>query len=154
MDFQCEIKEQVAQPTLSIRGRTPIDGLPQLLGESYGKIAGYLAELGEGPAGAPFAAYYNMDMQDLDVEIGFPVSKPLAGKGDIQASEVPGGKLAVAMHVGPYGDIAPAYDALFQFVKEQGYEPTGISYEFYLNDPEETPPEKLQTQIIFPLKEK
>ena len=152
MDFQCEIKDQNAQPTLSIRERTPIDGLPQLLGESYGKIAGYLAELGEQPAGAPFAAYYNMDMQDLDVEIGFSVTKPLDGKGDIQASEVPGGKLAIAMHVGRYGDIAPAYDALTQFVKENGYEPTGVSYEFYLNNPEETPQKLLQTQILFPLK--
>ena len=51
MDFQCEIKEQAEQPTLSIRTRTPIEGLPQLLSESYGKIAGYLAELGEEPSG-------------------------------------------------------------------------------------------------------
>ena len=152
MNFQCEIKEQAAQPTLSIRARTPIDGLPKLLGESYGKIAGYLAGLDEGPAGAPFAAYYNMDMQDLDVEIGFPVAKALKGKGEIQASEVPGGKLGIALHAGRYADIAPVYDALIQFVKEQGYEPTGISFEFYLNDPGETPQDQLQTQIAFPLK--
>ena len=152
MDFQCEIKDQAAQPSLSIRARTSVDGLPQLLGESYGKIAGYLAELGAQPAGAPFAAYYNMDMQDLDVEIGFPVAEPLVGKGDIQANEVPGGKLGFALHTGRYGDIAPAYDALIQFVKEQGYEPTGVAYEFYLNDPGETPQEQLQTQIVFPLK--
>jgi effector-binding domain-containing protein len=152
MDFRCEIREQDAQPTLSIRARTPITNLPSLLGESYDKIAGYLTELDEEPAGAPFAAYYNMDLQDLDVEIGFPVAKSLAGKDDIQANEVPGGKLGYALHTGRYGDIAPAYDALTQFVKEQGYEPTGVSYEFYLNDPEETPQERLQTQIIFPLK--
>jgi len=152
MDFRCEIREQVAQPTLSIRVRTPITNLPSLLGESYGKIAEYLAELGEEPAGAPFTAYYNMDLQDLDVEIGFPVAKFLDSKDDIQANEVPGGKVGYALHTGRYGVIAPAYDALTQFVKEQGYEPTGVSYEFYLNDPEETPQEKLQTQIIFPLR--
>jgi len=152
MDFHCEIKEQAAQPTLSIRKRTPIDGLPQLLGESYGKIAGYLAELGTQPDGAPFAAYYNMDMQDLDVEIGFPVTEPVPSKGDIQASQIPGGKLAIALHTGPYSDIGPAYDALTQFAKEQGCEPTGVSYEFYLNDPQETSPQDLKTQIIFLLK--
>jgi len=152
MDFQCEVREQGAQPTLSIRTRTPIDGLPGLLGESYGKIAGFLAELGEEPGGAPFAAFYNMDMQDLDVEIGFPVKKLLAGKDDIRASEVPGGKLGYALHTGRYGDIAPAYEALTQYVKERGYEPTGVSYEFYLNDPENTPQDELETQILFPLK--
>ena len=152
MNFRCEIKEQAAQPTLSVRAHTPIDGLPKLLGESYGKIAGYLAKLGEEPTGAPFAAYYNMDMQNLDVEIGFPVAKPLTGQGDIRASEVPGGKLGCALHTGQYSDIAPAYDALTQYVQEQGFEPVGVSYEFYLNDPGETPQEKLQTQIVFPLK--
>lgn len=152
MDFHCEIKEQAAQLTVSIRTRTPIDGLPQLLGESYGKIAGYLAESGEVPAGAPFAAFYNMDMQDLDVEIGFPVAKVMKGKDDIQTNEVPGGKLGYALHTGRYGDIAPAYEALTEFVKEQGFEPSGVAYEFYLNDPGETPQEKLKTQIVFPLK--
>jgi effector-binding domain-containing protein len=152
MAFQNEIKTQDPQPTLSIRSRTPIQGLPRLLGESYGKIAGYLAKLGEEPAGAPFAAYHNMDMHDLDVEIGFSVAQPIQGKGEIQASQVPGGKLGYALHTGRYGDIAPAYDALTQFVKELGYEPTGVSYEFYLNDPEETPQEQLLTQIVFPLK--
>lgn len=152
MTFPCEIKEKDPQPTLSIRARTPIQGLPQLLGESYGKIAAYLAELGEEPAGAPFTAYYNMDMHDLDVEVGFPVTKAIQGQGEIQANQVPGGKLGYALHTGRYGDIAPAYDALTQYVKEQGYEPTGVSYEFYLNDPDETPQEQLETQIVFPLK--
>lgn len=152
MAFQCEIKEQDPQPTLSIRARTPIQGLPQLLDESYNKIISYLAERGEEPVGAPFAAYHNMDLHDLDVEIGFPVAKATEGRGEIQPSQVPGGKLGFALHTGRYGDIAPAYDALAQYVREKGYEPTGVSYEFYLNDPEETPQEELLTQIVFPLK--
>ena len=69
MDFQCEIKEQDPQPTLSIRVRTPIQGLPGLLGESYGKIAGYLAELREEPDGAPFAAYYNKVTKSATLEL-------------------------------------------------------------------------------------
>jgi effector-binding domain-containing protein len=39
-----------------------------------------------------------------------------------------------------------------QWMAEQGYEGTGVSYELYLNDPTETPPAELQTQIIFPVK--
>lgn len=152
MDFHCEIKDQPEQPSLTIRTRTPVEALPSVLGASYGKIAAYLGELGEAPAGAPFTAYYNTDMQDLDVEIGFPVAKSLAGKGEIQAKQVPGGEVASVLHVGPYSDIAPAYDALAKYIKEQGREPTGISYEFYLNDSQETPPAELQTMIIFPLK--
>ena len=152
MSYECKVKEQPTQATLAIRTRVSVQDLPQVLGKAYGAIAQYLGELGEQPAGPPFVAYYNMDMQALDVEIGFPVSRQLSGKGDIQACEIPGGKVATCLYTGPYSDIEPAYNALSQWVKENGYEATGVAYEMYLNDPGQTPPQELQTQIVFPLK--
>jgi effector-binding domain-containing protein len=152
MSYKCEVKEQSAQPALSIRTRTAVQDLAQVLGEAYGAIAQYLGELGEQPAGPPFTAYYNMDMQDLDVEIGFPVYKRLPGKDDIKASDIPGGKAATCLHTGPYSGIGPAYNALSQWIKDNGYEVTGVAYEVYLDDPAQTPPQELRTQILFPLK--
>ena len=152
MSYTCEIREQAAQPVLSIRTRTPVQELPQAFGRAYGEIALYLGELGEHPAGPPFAAYYNMDMQDLDVEIGFPVSRVLSGKGEIQPGEIPAGRVATCLHTGPYGEIEPAYNALSKWIQGNGYEAAGVAYEMYLNDPEETPPQELKTQILFPLK--
>ncbi len=52
--------------------------------------------------------------------------------------------------MGGYDTVGPAYEALSDFVKEQGYEDTGIAYEYYLNDPNEgVVPE---TEIRYPLK--
>ena len=151
MSYECKVKEQPTQATLAIRTRVSVQDLPQVLGKAYGAIAQYLGDLGEQPAGPPFVAYYNMDMQDLDVEVGFPVSRGLSGKGDIQACEIPGGKVATCLYTGPYSDIGPAYNALSQWMKENGYEATGVAYEMYLNDPGQTVPQELQTQIVFPL---
>ena len=152
MTYKCEVKEQAAQATLTIRTRTPQKDLPQVLGRGHGTIAQYLGTLGEHPIGAPFSAYYNMDMQDLDVEIGFPVSRELPGSGEIQASQIPGGKLATCLYTGPYSEMEPAYTALMQWMAEKGHEATGVAYEMYLSDPGEVPPEELQTLIVFPLK--
>jgi effector-binding domain-containing protein len=146
------MREQQAQPTLVIRTRTAVSELPHLMGETYGAIALYLGELGECPAGPPFAVYHNMDMQDLDVEIGFPVARELPAQGTIQSGELPAGQVATCLYTGPYQDIGQPYEALAQWIGDSGREPTGVSYEFYLNDPEETPSEQLQTQIVFPLK--
>lgn len=151
MEYQCELKEQAAQPALSVRTHAAVQDLPALFGKAYGAIMQYLAELGEQPVGMPFAAYYDMNMQNMDVEIGFPVGRPLAGKGEIQASEFPGGKLASVMHIGPYDQMGPAYDALTQWVKAQGYEATGVAYELFYSEPE-TPPMEIRTEIMFPLK--
>jgi effector-binding domain-containing protein len=152
MTYQCELAEQSAQPTLSIRTRAAVQDLPQLFGRVYGALAQYLGELGEQPMGAPFAAYRNMDMQDLDVEAGFPVARQLAGKGEMQPGEIPGGKWAVTLHVGPYEQLRAAYDALGQWMKAHNYEPIGVAYEMYLNDPQAVPPQELQTKVVFPLK--
>jgi effector-binding domain-containing protein len=152
MAYECQVIEQATQPVLSTRTRTSVQNLPQVIGRVYGAVSQYMAELGEQPAGPPFAAYYNMDMQDLDVEAGFPVSRPLPGRGDIQASEIAGGKAATCIHVGPYSEVGPAYETLSQWIKENGYDATGVAYEMYLNDPQQTPPQELKTQIVLPLR--
>jgi len=149
---KCEIKEQKVQHALSIRKITSVQSLHQVLGEAYMKIMQYMGELGENPAGAPYTAYFNMDMQNLEVEIGFPVIKELPEKGDIKPSKIPAGKYASCIHTGPYSEIEPAYNILTEWVDDNGYEPSGIAYEFYLNDPDKTRPNKLQTKIQFLLK--
>jgi effector-binding domain-containing protein len=153
MSYDCELLKGSPQPTLSIRTTTPVQNLPQELGKAFGAIAQYLGALGEQPAGAPYVAYFNMDMDNLEIEIGFPVSKVLPDKEDIQSAEIPGGKSARCLYTGPYNQIEPAYNALTEWIKENGFEVTGVAYEFYLNDPGEVAPEELMTQIVFPLKE-
>jgi effector-binding domain-containing protein len=92
-----------------------------------------------------------MDMENLEIEAGFPVDEFVPGEGEIEAGQMPSGRLATCTHEGPYNEINAAYDALTNWIDGHGYEPTGVSYEIYLNDPSETPPEKLQTQLLFPL---
>ena len=152
MPFTCEIKEVPVQQALTIRTRTSVQNLPQTLGQCFGAVAQYLGELGEQPAGAPFVAYYNMDMNDLDVGAGFPVSRKLVGNDKIKAGQIPGGKTGTCLYTGPYQEMPPAYEALTKLLTDKGLEPTGIVYEMYLNSPMDTDPSKLQTLILFPLK--
>lgn len=153
MDYKFELTEQPTQPVLSIRTRTAVGNLPQEIGKAYQAIIQYLNEIGEKPSDVPFAVYYNMDMDDLDVEMGFPVSGPLAGKGEIKSSEIPAGKQISCLYKGPYSQMEPVYNAMMQWINENGYTPTGVSYEFYYNSPAEVPESELLTKIVFPLKE-
>lgn len=149
---QCHLVELQPQPVLCIRTRTPQSQLPGVLGESYKKIAEYLAALGELPAGAPYVAYFNMDMDDLDIEIGFPVSKALPAAGTVKPGEIAAGKYGATTFTGPYQEMSAAYEAMTLWMQVHKYEPTGIVYEIYLNDPAQVIPQELQTQILFPLK--
>ena len=48
--------------------------------------------------------------------------------------------------------MEPAYDALAKWAKDNGYQPEGIVYEYYLNDPNESPDIIAETEIRFPVK--
>lgn len=149
MNDSCQIQEQSAQPVMSIRMKTSVDQLPMVIGQSYGEIMQYLSEKGEALAGIPFVAYYNMDMQNLDVEIGMPVAHPIAGRDRVQPSEIPAGKYATCTHIGPYPEVGKAYDKLAEFVMANKVSPSGIAYEYYLNSPEEVPESELVTKVAF-----
>ena len=71
------------QPVLSVRTITNAANLPSVIGESFRKIADYLAEINELMSDVPFVAYHSLDPEDMDIEVGFPVPSPLSGKGDI-----------------------------------------------------------------------
>ncbi len=149
--FPCEISQQASRATLSIRFRAPIQELPQHFARVYGTLLRYLGEAGGQVAGYAFASYYNMELQDVDVEAGFPVAAPLAGTGDIRAGTIAAGTFAICHYTGPYNGIAPAYDTLTKYAEEHGYAPSGIAYEWYLNGPE-VPPQELRTDVMFPVK--
>jgi effector-binding domain-containing protein len=151
MTYRCEKIERPAQPTLAIRIRASVGDLPEVLGRVYDEIAEYLGRNGMQPAGPPFVAYYNMDMQDLDLAIGFPVREELAGEGKIESGEISQGSYATTLHIGPYNTIQAAYEALAAWIEAEELEASDVAYEFYLNDPQNTPPEALQTQILFEL---
>jgi effector-binding domain-containing protein len=149
--YPCEIQEQPARPTLSIRFRSPVGELAQHFGRIYTAIGQYVEEAGGEHAGPAFATYYNMDMDDLDVEAGFPVAKALPAKGEIQAGEIPGGMFAICHYTGPYAEITSAYEALTQFAGGKGYAPAGTAYEWYFDGPD-VPEQDHRTDVAFPVK--
>ncbi|MCX6827162.1 MAG: GyrI-like domain-containing protein [candidate division Zixibacteria bacterium] len=152
MSYEIKLLELPDQPTLVMRSIMPVGKLPEFFGKAYGGIMAYLGDLGEYPTGMPFCAYYNLDMNALDVEAGFPVAKKFEGKGEIKPNVIPGGKFISTIHIGAYDSVQPAYDSLVQWAKDNGIEPTGIAYEYYLNDPSSDPSIKPETEIRFPLK--
>jgi effector-binding domain-containing protein len=155
MDFECsfapELTELAPRPALTIRTRTKVSRIAALFMEGYASIANLLKERGKSRSGPPFARYYNIDMDDLDVEFGFPVEEPLDGSSTILSSSTPSGKAVTTLYIGPYDEIEPAYDSLMKWCDDNALTPNGMAYEIYLNDPAITPPELLKTEVYLML---
>ena len=148
MAYEFSVIERPTQKVLSIRTRSAVQDLPRVIGEVYGKIFSYMQDLGVNPTDAPFVGYFNMDMDNLDIEIGVPIDKDLPEKDNMKISEIPGGKYASTLHIGPYNEIKLAYKAISDWI-EKNHKNNYYCYELYLNDPADTPEAELQTQIIF-----
>ncbi|MFO7594846.1 MAG: GyrI-like domain-containing protein [Desulfocurvibacter africanus] len=81
------------------------------------------------------------------------VPDSVQGEGEIGIMTIPGGRYAVAVHMGPFSGLEQAYKDLYGgWLPEQGLKPRDEpAFEIYRTDPSITPAEKLITEICVPL---
>ena len=140
------------QPTLFIRTKTSVDKLPMLIGESYGKMEAYLQEMGAYLTDIPYVAFHSyLDMQNLDVEIGFPVPKVLEGKDDIKSGVISASKVVFCLHRGAYSETELTYNEMIKWIESNKCKPTGVAYEYYYNSPTDFPESEMLTRIVMPI---
>jgi effector-binding domain-containing protein len=151
MDPTCEIIEREAQPVLTTRAKVSAANIPAALGQGFSAVMQYLQELGEQPAGVPYVQYHNIDMQNLELEIGFEVARDLPGRDDVQPNRMPAGEYLSCIHTGSYQSLNQTYDAMAHWLQANQRQATGKVYEFYLNDPGEVAEEEIKTQVLMPL---
>ena len=121
--YHCKVKELPSQLALSIRLRTPLSELSQRVGRAFGAIAAYLADQRLAPAGVPFVAYYNMDMQDLDIEAVIPVARKLPGTSARFAPRGQGvvwGQTGIGPHAKDERHFVPSIDGYYRALEAFG----------------------------------
>lgn len=146
-----EMMVQREQPTLTIRALVPVEKFPKIIGETCEKVRTYLEEIGELKSGVSFGAYHNFDRKNLDIEIGFPVARPLVGKGDIMAGFIPEEKVLFCLYKGPYKAVGPVYKEMDQWIADNGFTASSTVYEHYYNGLE-FPENELITKILIPIR--
>ncbi|MBA3073532.1 MAG: GyrI-like domain-containing protein [Anaerolineae bacterium] len=62
-----------------------------------------------------------------------------------------GGRFAKCTYVGQYGKMSSTLSAFHEFMHAKGFVGTGLVYEFYINDPSVTPPDKWETLVLIPV---
>lgn len=133
--------EQVEARTVATMQRTvPTTELSEFFDTAFEHVAAAVADAGGHVGVPPFAEYHGMPTDSLDVAAGFPVVGDVhTPDGGVLLTERPGGRAAVAEHVGPYSGLAQAWRDLMHWVTEQGLHPTGGMWEEYLTAPEGDP---------------
>ena len=151
MSYQIEVVTLKPQPVLVMEQEVAPDELGKVLGRMLPEVHGYVSQHGAVITGMPFLRYLAMTDR-FHIQAGMPVAEPTAGTDEIKSDELPGGKAATTVFLGPYHDVGDAWDAINIWREERGLPNTFGGWDIYENDPSEvSDPSELRTRLYQPL---
>ena len=87
---------------------------------------------------------------EMVVDFGVQVIRPFQDEGEIVCTETPAGEVVMTTHIGSYGNLGAAHEAINSWRAAAGRDFGASSWEIYGDwDADET---KLKTQVIYLLK--
>ncbi len=147
-----QIVDREPQAVASIRTKCTMSEMGPTIAALYPEVMAHLNATGVGITGTPFLRYHVVNGDELDVEAGMPVAKRIVEEGRVKNSELPGGKVVVAWHVGPYEKLPAAHEALKAWVTAHRLTSRGGPWEVYWTDPGVvTDSSKWRTQLFMPI---
>jgi len=160
--FDARIVERIAEPTLAVRYTMPMAevDMSAIFPRELPRLFGQVGALGYQTAGAPYGRYYAWGGETADFEIGIVVDRPVEAvpplrevpAGDLGASELPAGPVAVASHWGSYEGLPETYSQLHDWIHAQGREDGVGPWESYVVDPmSAADPADVRTEVTYPL---
>jgi DNA-binding transcriptional MerR regulator len=151
--YDVVIKSAEQIKVASVRDVVPT---PPDQGPLWEELGGYLATNHVSPSGACFTLYYDDEFKerDWDLEVCEPIDVDLGESRRIKVRILPAvDSLACTIHHGPFTTIGEAYNALGQWITDNGYRILGPCREVYLRpqeDGSQTDPDTV-TEIQFPV---
>ncbi|MFC7375033.1 transcriptional regulator [Brachybacterium sp. GCM10030267] len=139
---ECKVTQAPEVPTAVVSQRDfPMYEMSTLMDGTFSHLVPALEEAGVHPIGPAFALHHRAPVSTADVEVGFPVDKPLPAPitlpsgYEVIASVLPAGRVAWVSHVGGYGGLAESWGAFTEEVGDRREQMTYPFWEFYVSPP-------------------
>ena len=132
----------------------PASELPAFFDRSFPALGAAMAQLGAVPSDPAFAHHLRPPEDTSELEVGFPVERPVDPDGDVVPSRLPGGRVATLVHQGGYDGLGESRRRLQEWVAQQGLTPAPGFWEVHLTEP--TPdgdPAANRTALHLPLRD-
>ena len=115
MHYQIEVKHFEPTHTAVIRSRVRPEELSKFVAAACGEVWSFVRSAGLPKPGRHLALYVG-DGQG-SVEVGAEVGERFAGNDRVQCSHLPAGRVATAVHFGPYARLGEAHAAIPRVVR-------------------------------------
>lgn len=154
-DMKIEVTTVDSNFLLAIADSSVMDTklIGEKFGKAYGEIQAYMQKHKISMTGAPLSVTDSWSKEAYKFHAAIPVNVSSAKpEGRIKGMSSYGGKVVKAVYIGPYDGAEPAYMKIMEYMKANGLQENGKSWEEYISDPSNTPQDKLITNIYFPAK--
>ena len=153
MAYDISVKEIAPERIVSARGRYRTAQLSLVAPRELARVVTALLAQKAEPIGGAVARYHGWNDETVEVELGYPARGDFASvEGGVVESTLPGGKVVFAKHVGPYDEIATAYQAVMDYAEAEDIRLADTMWERYITDPTCEPDQsKYVTEIYWPV---
>jgi effector-binding domain-containing protein/uncharacterized protein YndB with AHSA1/START domain len=135
------------------------DSIARALDAAYTQVSAFLKANGLEQSGTALAINRFYDESGWGFEAAIPFrgpesahSKAAAASGTVKVGKTYAGRVLRGVHFGPHTSLPDTYRQLEDHMAQNGLEPNGPSWEQYVGDSKQTPPEKLETHVYLPIR--
>jgi effector-binding domain-containing protein len=141
--MEIETRTVPPRPTVVIRGGATTADLATTIRSLYDELYGHLRAAGV-RTGQNVILYLNTPR---NIEVGVEIELPFDDVPGVERSQLPGGRVARAVHVGPYTGLGDTHTAVQRWCQSHGLPMAGPSWEVYRDWNQDE--SKLETEVFY-----
>jgi effector-binding domain-containing protein len=149
MEYEVTMTDVAARPTAVVPATTTWPEFPTLWGTLLDQVWACLRANGIERGSRNVMLYRDPrdhdDVPRVDVEVGVELLRPCPLTGNVVASVLPAGRVAMTVHRGPYPGLAAAHQAVSDWCAANGQRPVGTRWEVY--GPHDADPANVWTEV-------
>lgn len=121
--------------TAVVREIIPVNELRQFFDRAFGALGARLGAEEDLVAGPAFARYAGPPEETAELEVGFPVARPVPPAGEVVPGSLPGGRVVRLVHRGEYDQLGAAWERVVEWADAHGLTRAEVLWEVYLTEP-------------------